>query len=128
MIFKPVLLKKVLSGEKTVTRRPATSGCKPCFYKVGHTYSIAPGMGRKAVGKIKVLSVKRMKLVDIPRTDAAKEGFSDRLEFLKYWHNLYGEFDRNQQVWRIEFELVEQYGTVCACCDGSGIKWSDGRE
>lgn len=124
MIFKPVLIAKILAGEKTVTRRPV-NGDKPCAYKVGQEYSIQPGMARPTVARIRVLEVHAEMLHEIDTLDACLEGFHDRIQFLNYWTNLYGgDSDGTPEdvgVWRIEFELVKVVADVCICCDGRGV-------
>lgn len=119
MIFKPVLVEKILSGEKTVTRRPVTS--RECFYKVGKEYALQPGMGRVTVGRIVVLGVDELYLSQIDNEDAVNEGFNDAAEFKEYWADLYdGKFDKQMKVWRIHFELVEGTHRICSCCNGVG--------
>lgn len=121
MIFKPVLIEKILTGEKTVTRRPADV-ITPCYYKVGQVYALQPGMGRQTVGRIKVTDTMRWKLGAIDDADAVREGFPDRAAFIHYWRRLYdGKFDGNLTVWRIAFELAETTHTICKCCGGTGV-------
>lgn len=127
MTFGDELIKKVLSGQKTVTRRPvkyaeATDGsCEsvplPCRYEVGKTYAVQPaiqagpgkGRGGKEVGRLKVLGVDRQALgLRISPAEAQREGFSNPTLMLLYWCGLYGSWNPNQLVDRIEFELVEE--------------------
>lgn len=121
MIFKPVLLEKVLDGTKTVTRRPlGRSGEAP--YRVGQTYAIQPGMARVSVGRIKVLDVGVSPLSWIKIGNAAQlEGFETPEEFIEYWIALYGNFDGDQIVARIEFVLVEQTHELCEHCAALGV-------
>ena len=136
MNFKQQLVDKVLAGEKTVTRRPVkyaevvnvfadgsnqiTRSQNPCRYEVGKTYAVQPvieegpgkGRGGKEVARIRILSVSRETLLALNTRDARREGFYGAPEFATYWTKLYGSFDPNQLVDRIEFELVpgEQKG------------------
>ena len=130
MIFKQELADLILSGDKTVTRRPVKFrhdgwdqpryDCPiPCRYEVGKTYAIQPGRGERAIGRIRILDVRAERLSDIDNVDAANEGFASldrfaesrtsmRDDFLTYWSELYGDdYDEDALVWRIEFELVE---------------------
>lgn len=114
MIFSEPLLVKVLAGEKTVTRRPVKfkdTGHEirrvPCRYVVGKTYSVQPGRGKPSVGRILVTSVRPVALGDIWTLDARREGFWGVEEFQRYWAALHGDWKPEQQVHRIEFELVE---------------------
>lgn len=117
MIFKPELVEKVLAREKTVTRRPVKyedTGFEiramPCRYKVGRTYALQPGRGKKAVGRILIVDVRRVRLgvaATWPRAEANREGFRVWRDLMNYWTGLYGSYDPTQLVDRIEFELVE---------------------
>lgn len=121
MIFKPILIRQVLTGAKTVTRRPVKSE-KPCRYEAGREYSIAPGMARPSIGRIRIVSVRSEELGDIDDADAVLEGFPDAAAFRAYWRALYGGmWDCGLPVWRIEFELVEKLGLICGCCGGVGM-------
>lgn len=136
MIFRPILIQRIIDGEKTVTRRPI-DGRTPiggsCRYNPGKTYSIQPGMAKPTVARIRVLDVRREKLGDITWQDAELEGFAanhratgqtQREDFLDYWHGLYGgDLTEMLQtpVWRIAFELVEVVAAVCDSCNGRGV-------
>lgn len=116
MIFAPDLAEKVLAGRKTVTRRPRTgsnpSGLPggwvdiPCRYKPGHTYAVQPGRGKKAIGRIRVLSVRPEWMTDLTEDEIRREGFASQDEFVAKWLAIYGRGSWLDIVWRIEFELV----------------------
>lgn len=114
--FKPVLMEKVLSGEKTVTRRDW-----PTNYKEGQVVSIVPGMGRIACGKVRIVSVTESNL-QIDEAEAKREGFASPMLFWTYWLmvNKRKSLRHDERVARIEFELVEVTRTICDCCDGIG--------
>lgn len=112
--FKPVLMEKVLSGEKTVTRR-----AWPTNYRRGQVVSIVPGMGRIACGKVRILSVRHASTM-FNDNEAHREGFGNYTAFAAYWRGLYGKEPVGEGVARIEFELVEVTRTVCKCCKGIG--------
>lgn len=116
MIFKPILIEKILAGEKTVTRRPL-----PTPYEADREYAIQPGMARPSVGGIHTRFVNTEMLGTIDDDDAMREGFQDRSGFVAYWTDLYGGFDSTMHVARIEFELVETTHTICKCCNGLGV-------
>jgi uncharacterized protein YhfF len=100
MIFQATL-DKVLSGEKTQTRRVVKSGediypenrswrgngeyytqptevynflTNRVKYQVGKTYAIQPGRGKKAVGRIRITAIRLENLHDITEEDARAEG------------------------------------------------------
>jgi hypothetical protein len=120
MIFKPVLIDRILAGHKTVTRRPWKGALTPP-YEPGKVYGIQPGMARPSVARIKVLNVAFQQLGQIDDVDAIREGFADRAAFRAYWRGLYGgKWDGEQAVWRISFELVDVAATICPGCCGTG--------
>lgn len=125
MIFQHTW-EKVLSGEKTQTRRivkPKTvfpsnmrstdntdgdwmwhgkvftaSACKPgtgywglgytearIKYEVGKTYAVQPGRGKKAVARIRILSIRREDVREISGQDVKAEGFDNRVAFMNVW-------------------------------------------
>lgn len=126
MIFKPEMVEKILAGEKTVTRRPVKTRFRStalkrharfheyldCRYEVGKAYAVCPGRGRKGVARIRILSVERGPLKPERCTISAlvdegrREGFRDWFGFCDYWRDLYDDFNPDQIVDRIEFELV----------------------
>jgi hypothetical protein len=113
MQFSPDLCDLILRRKKTVTRRRMKwggwCGCSemPCRYEVGKTYAIQPGRGKKAVGRIRVISVDRQKLGRPTMLEARLEGFLNPHLFVAKWLDLYGKYDVDQIVDRIEFELVQ---------------------
>lgn len=117
MIFKPVLLKAIFDGRKTMTRRPGVTR-----YEVGKRYAIQPGMARPMVGRIEIVSIRTEFLGNITEDEARREGFDSRSAFVDYWTDLYGGFGGDGVVTRIEFQLVEQTRAICPCCDGAGTQ------
>ena len=102
MIFKEVLLAKVLDGTKTMTRRSATGR----RYHVGRDYAVQPGRGKFAVARVRVTGTRTEFLGDISYPDALREGFRSTVQFASYWFDLYGDFNQSERVQVIEFELV----------------------
>lgn len=88
MIFQPALVRKILAGRKTMTRRPVGPETS-CSYKPGHTYALQPGRGRSRVGQLLIKDVRAERLEEITFTDAQAEGFRTRVDFLDYWRALY---------------------------------------
>lgn len=89
MIFRPELVRKVLEGHKTQTRRRARAGEQP-NYTPGRMYAVQPGRGQKAMARILVVDVQRQALGDVTFRDARAEGFRTRDEFFTYWRELHG--------------------------------------
>lgn len=105
MIFKPELVEKILAAEKTETRRPVKPGQAKCRYKPWGSYALQPGRGKKAVGRIRMVEIRRERLGDINEEGATREGFENRAAFLAYWKELYGRVDESQEVWAMRFKL-----------------------
>lgn len=118
MNFRPELAEKVMAGEKTVTRRLVSD--KPtshyfrggCSYEPyggpGGGYSVCPGRGRGAIGRIVVTDVRLEALGYLTDAEARLEGFSDAGKFEAAFTEINGRYDPSVEVWRIEFEPVRE--------------------
>jgi hypothetical protein len=129
MLFKPELLAKVLSGEKTQTRRMVKPGdvalngfrnpMTPGYWigvvthngrtkwQVFNTYAVCPGRGKVQQGRIFVRSIRQECAADITEADARAEGFANRDEFLAAWDAINGKGNRDASVWVLTFEVAE---------------------
>ena len=103
MQFKPELIEKILSGQKTQTRRPVkpgdqifTMGISPRGWEVRdrnnrriygchRDYAVCPGRGKKQVARIRILDIRREDVRDIILPESWFEGFPDPRSFLKVW-------------------------------------------
>lgn len=113
MIFGRDLARKVLSGSKTQTRRPADAS--PCCYRVGHTYALqrhktraemtqqelrrvdegrARAPARTTIGRILVTDIRLEQAGAITLRDVIAEGFRATDEFKVAW---VGVHDRRWQ-------------------------------
>jgi len=106
MIFQ-FTVDKVLSGEKTQTRRiyklnkhyPSFSNDTywavfgvqgaPPIYEVGHTYAVQPGRGKPAVARIQITEIRREDVRCISDEDVKAEGFETTAEFLEVWTQMH---------------------------------------
>lgn len=100
MIFHPDLIKKVLRGEKTVTRRLAHLN-----YRLGVT-SVQPGRGKRHVGHIKILLIWQESLGALSEAEARLEGFDSAGEFVRRWFEIHGRYDSDEPIQRIVFEPI----------------------
>ena len=127
---------KVLSGEKTQTRRLAKDDEGMIFgrvgsicqdieeyinsyprmgvsyiervrFQIGKTYAAQPGRGKPQQGRIKITAIRCEHLLEITDADAIKEGFASRDEFLAAWDKINGPNARNKLVWVLDFEVVK---------------------
>lgn len=153
MLFKPYLAEAILQGKKTQTRRliiPATAPAgttatathtgtvlydshiiatyqnRRLRWRVGNTYAIQPGRGKKAVGRFRLLSIRQEPLQAISYQDAKSEGMSHPptlhilgfvqlpapciLAFFRLWNSVHTKlgtrWQDNPQVFVLTFELV----------------------
>lgn len=111
MIFGKELMDKVLSGEKTVTRRIGDTS----MYYVGKSYTASDRSRWSRKGtpyrkcRIKVLANTQIRLDAITDVDAGKEGFDSIDDFKKYWtQHLRFPWNPELLVWRIQFKRVEE--------------------
>jgi hypothetical protein len=79
-LFKRCLIPLILSGQKTQTRRAHKRR-----WIIGHTYKIKDQYLSKGLGTIKITRSFKQRLGDIFKQDAQKEGFANRIEFIKAW-------------------------------------------
>lgn len=58
-------------------------------YHVNHTYAVQTGRSKGAVGRIRILSIRRQDVRDISPDDIRAEGFSTSYDFLWVWCQLH---------------------------------------
>ena len=136
MIFKDTH-RYVLDSTKTQTRRLKKSGdfrqgLGPdqvwevirngrLLYRVGRTYAIQPGRGKKSVGRVRIINIRQESLQDISAEDCIAEGLIShhrehaavadlKQQFKMLWDGIHilndQRWNDNPQVWVLEFELV----------------------
>ena len=93
-------------------------------WKVGKTYAVQPGRGKKAVGRIRIMKIRRERLWDIKPEDIIAEGYpiktpgnwpGRRWWFEGIWQRLYRHpyrWEDNPEVWCPSFELAEKANGV----------------
>jgi hypothetical protein len=102
MLFKADLLAKILSGQKTQTRRLG-----PKQYRVGSIQPISSSYTKPA-GYIKITKKYRQPLCCISESEAKKEGFNSTDEFREAWKQINGNYNPDQVVTFYEFLLVTE--------------------
>ena len=106
MLFKPELVTKILSGQKTVTRRRLTQG-RHIPYQVGHTYAVQPGRGKQHVGHIRIRLIEKQCLFEVRGWRQVRaEGFLTIGQFRDYWRRLHHGYNEYELVAVLRFELV----------------------
>jgi len=104
MMFKKLLIEKILNGSKTITSRD-----KP-LYRVGEVTNLMANKDySKTTGKyIKITKVYEKSLSKFTDIDARKEGFRDLTDFMAYWNRNIGLWNPTKSVFVHEFELVDK--------------------
>jgi hypothetical protein len=54
-------------------------------WKVGNTYAVQPGRGKRAVAHMRITDIRREDVRDISDEDVQAEGFYSKFEFLQTW-------------------------------------------
>ena len=112
MNFRPELAQAVLDGRKTVTRRLVSPNPRSpwfeggCSLKVDHTYAVCPGRGKNAIGRARIVGVRREPLGWLSDDEAQCEGFPHAMAFAEAWGEINGGYYRDQLVWRVEIAAV----------------------
>lgn len=85
-------------------------------WKVGRTYAVQPGRGKKSVGRILITGIRRERLRDISMYDIECEGVvigrhdETYKRFGELWNSIHTKsgtrWQDNPDVWVLEFELV----------------------
>mgnify|MGYP000975279841 CR=1 FL=1 len=82
------------------------NGNDRAVYKLGYTYAVQPGRGKKAVGRIQITDIRRGDVRDQPASFYRAEGFASKQQFLDLWHKMHGG---NCDAWLISFVLRETF-------------------
>lgn len=132
MIFQHTI-DKVLSGEKTQTRRivkpgeefyPADMGDAAAVmhkgfsayrlvYEVGRTYAIQPGRGKPAVARMRITDIRREDVREISWEDADAEGFVSATHFLLLWTKMHDPEHYKRYPTTGQQSLAIEQGILC---------------
>ena len=97
------MLIKVLSGEKTQTRRKRRPNVK-----IGGEYRLRKGYSWLQT-RITVTGLWRQRLGDVTPDDVRREGFETLDELMEAWAGIYEDWDPDQEVWVVDFVLTETF-------------------
>jgi hypothetical protein len=105
MMFRNKYLKLICSGQKTQTRRiwnkPKCRVGDICYAKSNKSIS------RRYRGiPIRIVDMYMQRLGDITPEEVKKEGFNTFSEFKSDWIEIYGEWNPDQKVWVVVFEVI----------------------
>ncbi|MCE9603316.1 MAG: ASCH domain-containing protein [Planctomycetia bacterium] len=93
----------VIDGRKTQSRRIV--GERLHSWRIGQSYALQPGRGKKAIARIVVTAVRRELLGEITEADAKAEGYDSVADFVSVWESMHGAYDPDTEVFVIEFQL-----------------------
>lgn len=103
MLFKRYLIKPILDGKKTETRRL----WKRPLVKVDSAYSARTNFRKNSVfATIKITYIKRERLGAINYNGIKKEGCRSLEEFKKIWIDIYGSWQPSAEVFVIGFQVI----------------------
>jgi hypothetical protein len=100
-IFKRKHLSKILTGEKTQTRRT-----HKLEWKIGRTYSVRDRWFEKPKGHIRITRKFKQKLGEITLLDIRKEGFATMEDFKRGWEEIYGSGSWNPEQVVTVYEFI----------------------
>lgn len=105
MMFNKYCVDKILSGEKTVTRR-LLSDKRPAI--PGKIHKLKIDRTQKTYGNILIKNCDLDLVLNIDDEEAKKEGFLSRKEYISYFMDInnidiLSDYDL---LWRVEFELL----------------------
>lgn len=101
LLFKEKHIKKIVRGEKTMTRRT-----HKYTLTVGKIYGIRSRYFEKSKEHIKITRKFQQRLGDITIEDIRKEGYETLDDFKRAWIEIYGKWDPEQLVWVYGFEKL----------------------
>ena len=104
MMFDKYCVKKILNGEKNVTRRIKRNKRRPAI--PGKIHKLKTDRTSNNYGYI---YIQRCTIEDniwsISHEEAMKEGFDNAFDFQKYWLTVNKQYN-DEQIWRVEFDLA----------------------
>ena len=118
MLFKKEHKDMILNGTKTATRR----AWKRPMVKVGNIYQAKLKMlSKEYFAKIKVIKLYKQRLRKMGLKDAKREGYPSLKEFFNVWYRINGLVNFSQEVYVIEFEVVEDSQNKTSTEDGENV-------
>lgn len=108
------MLEKILSGEKTVTRRRHGRISR----HEGARLPVRAGRVGEPEGHIRIVSIRSVRLTDFMSEDEARrEGFVSPSAFREWWLDRFGADSWRGRVERVEFRLIHEVPLVCPYCE-----------
>ncbi len=104
MLFKDSMIKPIIDGVKTETRRVWSRR----MVRENNIYKAMTNYSRNSIfALIKIVYIRRERLGDIDEDSARKEGYRSVKEFVREWNNIHGSWDPDLPVYVIGFKVVK---------------------
>ena len=102
ILFRPEHVEPILRGIKTQTRRQGKKR-----WNVGDLHQCQTRLfGEGPFAVVRILDVRRQRLKQMSLEDVRSEGYGCPEDYVAVYKEIYGEWDGNQMVWVVDFELV----------------------
>ena len=108
ILFMKQFIEKILSGEKTVTRR--TNPKWSDYSRIGKTFTARAGRTGKGFVKLRIVSIYYEEYPAAERNneqEAFLEGFGSWYDFVLCYQEINGEKSINEPCYRIEFKVAK---------------------
>lgn len=104
--FKPLLIKLILQGDKTLTYR---KGSKYEFLNVGDTIDFIDSLSKESVGKVEITEKYYENFGDIPIDRPGHEPYESVNHKRETFEKYYGSIDASEQMLVLRFRVTETY-------------------
>lgn len=101
---------KILSGEKTVTRRLRKDNRRPAV--PDHIHKIKTDRTKQTHGYIYIESCEKGFFGELTEYDALLEGFKSKEEYKDYFQRVNGSVDDDLPIWIITFKLINNENSM----------------
>jgi len=101
IVFKPEHVEPILDRRKTETRRLGKRR-----WREGAIHQCRTKLFGKPFARVRILEVRRKPLGALNDDDARAEGYESREAYREAWERIYGNWDSQELVWVVRFELV----------------------
>lgn len=90
------------------SRRSYSNMIRRTIYRVGKTYSVCPGRGKKSIGRIRILEIReRARLDEVDAETAQREGGYTKESYYELCHTMQSlRKQSSAPAWSIRYEVV----------------------
>jgi hypothetical protein len=101
ILFRPEHVEPILRQTKTQTRRQGKKR-----WNVGAVHQCQTKLFGSPFAAVRIMGVRRQRLKHISDADLRAEGYGCLADYKAVFRDIYGEWNGNQMVWVIDFELI----------------------